>query len=79
MKQRYTQSEAHEIRSLLREKTRAGRDRQKSIRARLREIGFDISLYSLSSEAFRVADFDELVDSGQLEICSDISTDGRGG
>jgi hypothetical protein len=36
-------------------------------------------LYSLSSEAFRVADFDQLVDSGQLEICSDISTDGGGG
>jgi hypothetical protein len=50
------------------EKQHANRDRQKVIRSKLRAIGFDISLYAMTYEAFTTADLDRLIEERHLEV-----------
>lgn len=68
MKNRFTSDEIKTIRSLVREKQHASRDRQKVIRSKLRAIGFDISLYAMTYEAFTAADLDRLIEERHLEV-----------
>ena len=67
-RRQFTLEEAEQIRNLLREKTRADRDQQKRIRGKLRKIGFYITDFDNSSEAFTEADFNELVEIGTISI-----------
>lgn len=64
-KDRFTQFEAEQIRVLLRLKTAASSTKQKSIRAKLRTVGFFISDYS---DVATPADFDRLVRVGVIKI-----------
>ena len=57
----FGKSEAEEIRSLLRQKQTADRNRQRRLRGRLRKIGFCISDFSDDFARLTVADFDVLV------------------
>lgn len=65
-KAQFTSKEANAIRDLLYEKARADRDRQKSIRGKLRRIGFYIS--DFGGPDFTAADFTDLVKSGRIKI-----------
>ena len=68
MKRQFSTSEISTIRSLVREKSHAGRDRQKAIRAQLRAIGFDISSYALTYQAFTTVDLDRLIEAGTIKV-----------
>jgi hypothetical protein len=52
----FTRDETEQLRSLLRELRRADRDRQKTIRARMRRMGFYIT------------DLDELISRGTIKV-----------
>jgi hypothetical protein len=62
----FSEAEIDEIRSALKELRRADPTKQKSIRDRLRRIGFYITDYSHSAEGFTVSDFDEMLDRGTI-------------
>ena len=64
----FKHAEQDEIRRLLRELRRADRDRQKTIRAKIRRIGFNISDVSHDADGFTESDFDELVRRGTITI-----------
>lgn len=64
----FTSDEIAEIRRLLVELRRADRDQQKTIRARIRRIGFFISDVSHDAAAFTASDFDALVRRGTITI-----------
>lgn len=70
----FTREEADQIRGLLREVRRADRSRQKSLRAKLRRIGFYISDYSRDQAGFSASDFDGLVQRGTVTIGSASSS-----
>jgi len=63
----FSTGEAEELRRLIREKQTADRDRQKSLRARIRRIGFRIADYEVFG-GFTVSDFDDLVQRGAVTI-----------
>ena len=57
----FTSGQIGEIRRLLVELRRSDRDRQKSLRAKLRRLGFHISDVSHGNDGFTVSDFDALL------------------
>lgn len=61
-------SQSDEIRDLLSAKGRAGRSEQKTIRRKLRDIGFRITDFDRSYRGFTVADFDRMVGAGRIVI-----------
>lgn len=63
----FTPSEIERIRRLVREKQTADRDRQKSIRARLRSMGFRISDFA-DFLGFDESDLDDLIARGTITI-----------
>ncbi len=65
---RFTKAEAEQIRQLLGSMSLAGTGRQKSVRQKLRAIGFYITDYEDAHRGFSVADFDQLVTSGRVAI-----------
>ena len=64
----FTCSEIAELRRLIREKQTADRDRQKSLRARMRRMGFYITDVASDYSGFVVSDLDDLIARGVLEI-----------
>lgn len=66
----FSTDEAEELRRLIREKQTADGSRQKSLRARIRRIGFRISEYEVYG-GFTVSDFDDLVHRGVVTISDD--------
>jgi hypothetical protein len=64
----FTRAERDRIRQLLSEKLASDRDGQKKVRAALRAMGFRISDWSSSSEAFTAADFDALIAAGRITL-----------
>jgi hypothetical protein len=69
---RYSPSEAEEIKRLLKERLVADRDTQKRLRSQLRqELGFFISDFPVGVGLLSPADFDELVRSGRIIIEGD--------
>lgn len=62
----FTDIEIDEIRMGLRELRRADPSRQKTIRSRLRRIGFYITDYSYDGNGFTVSDFDEMLRRGTI-------------
>lgn len=67
-KKKFSNQEANRIRELLEKKGRATRTEQKSIRAALRRMGFNISCFRQSGTAFDHLDFDSLVRNGSIKI-----------
>lgn len=64
----FTKDEISEIRSLLRELRRADASRQKTIRARMRRIGFYITDFSHDADGFTVSDLDEMISRGTIKV-----------
>ncbi len=62
----FTDEEIDEIRDALRELRRVDSGRQKTIRGRLRRIGFYITDYSHDANGFTVSDFDEMLSRGTI-------------
>jgi hypothetical protein len=62
----FTDHEIDEIRGALRELRRVDSSRQKTIRSRLRRIGFYITDYSHDADGFTVSDFDEMLSRGTI-------------
>jgi hypothetical protein len=60
----FTRAELDELRLLIREKQTADPSQQKTLRARMRRIGFYISDYASDSGGFVVSDLDELIRRG---------------
>lgn len=68
MKRQFTTHEIATIRSLIREKSHASRDRQKAIRAQMRALGFEISSFAMTYEAFTIADLDRLIGEHTIQV-----------
>lgn len=64
----FTKTEIDELRSLLRDLRRADRSRQKTIRARMRRMGFYITDFSHDADGFTVSDLDEMVARGTITV-----------
>jgi hypothetical protein len=69
----FTAEEIDEIRGALRELRRAYPSRQKTIRSRLRRVGFYITDYSHDTDGFTVSDFDEMLSRGTIRRQNDAS------
>ncbi len=65
---RFTQSEIDELRVLLGELRRAEPTRQKTIRSKMRRIGFYITDVSHDGDGFTLSDFDTLIRRGTITI-----------
>jgi hypothetical protein len=70
----FTPSELDQIRGLVRERQVADRDRQKSIRARLRAMGFRISDFA-DYPGFVESDLDDLIARGAITVMTEESGD----
>ena len=66
----FTHSQALRIKDLLCKKMRANREEQKTIRQRIRDIGFFISDFDRTYSGFGVDDFERLVADGEVSITS---------
>ena len=64
----FTRDEIDQLRSLLRELRRADPGRQKTIRGRMRRLGFYITDFSHDADGFTAADLDELLLRGTITI-----------
>jgi hypothetical protein len=64
----FSASEASQIKELLRQKANVGREAQKPIRRRMRELHFYITDFDQSYSGFTVADFDRLVKDKRITI-----------
>ena len=64
----FTTSQVHSIKKLIAEKVVATPDKQKGIRAKIRNIGFRYSDFSSKKDGYTVADFEALIRSGQIKI-----------
>lgn len=67
----FTNTEIQNIKELISKKVEATKEEQKSIRAKIRKIGFYYTDFSLSKHGYTVADFDSLICSGQIKINND--------
>lgn len=64
----FTSLQVQTIKKLIAEKVIATPDKQKSIRCKIRKIGFHYSDFSSKKEGYTVADFEALIKSGQIKI-----------
>ncbi|MBP5340206.1 MAG: hypothetical protein J6W75_13540 [Bacteroidaceae bacterium] len=64
----FTSAEADLLRSLIRQKCDADRSSQKSIRNKMRNIGFFISDFTTNQSVFTVEDFEALIRDKQITI-----------
>ena len=65
---RFTQSEIDQLRALLSELRRAEPTRQKTIRSKMRRIGFYITDVSHDGDGFTLSEFDALIRRGAITI-----------
>lgn len=69
IKNTYTQDEAEKIRALIKEKQSADTNKQKSIRNKIRNIGFYFEdFYTKGRDIYDVKCFDDLIESGKILI-----------
>jgi hypothetical protein len=64
----FTRDEIEQLRSSLRELRRADRNRQKTIRARMRRMGFYITDFSHDADGFTASDLDDLISRGTIKV-----------
>lgn len=69
----FTAAEIEELRRLVREKQTADRSRQKTLRARMRAIGFYISDFAADPGGFVVSDLDGLIGRGAITVIEDAA------
>jgi hypothetical protein len=67
----FTQAEIDELRQLLGELRRAEPTRQKTIRSKMRRIGFYITDVSHDGEGFTLSEFDALIRRGTITVRAD--------
>ncbi len=67
----FSSAEAEALKSLIRQKCDADRDTQKSIRNKMRNIGFYISDFTTNLNGFTVEDFEALINDQQIMIDGD--------
>lgn len=65
---RFTIEQIDAIKKLIADKVRATPDKQKSIRAKIRNLGFYFSDFSSMKDGYTVADFENLIQSGQIIV-----------
>lgn len=68
----FTASEINELRLLISKRTKAERSAQKSIRAKMRKIGFYGSDFGITD--LQLSDFERLVSSGLVKTSNQVST-----
>jgi hypothetical protein len=64
----FSREEIDELRKRLRELRRAERDRQKTVRASMRRMGFYITDYATDAQGFTVSDLDDLIRRGVIQV-----------
>lgn len=64
----FSAREIRDIRASLVALRKADRDRQRSIRASMRRLGFYITDFSADQRGFTASDLDELVDRGTIRV-----------
>ena len=64
----FTSAEAEALRSLIRQKCDADNNTQKSIRNKMRKIGFHISDFTTKKSGFTVEDFETLINDNIITI-----------
>lgn len=64
----FTSAEAETIRALIRQKCNADRSTQKSVRDKMRNLGFYISDFTSNLDGFTVEDFEALIKDKQIMI-----------
>lgn len=64
----FTSLQIQTIKKLIAEKVVATPDKQKGIRGKIRNIGFNYSDFSSKKDGYTVADFEALIRSGQIKI-----------
>lgn len=69
----FTAAEIDELRRLVREKQTADSSRQKTLRARMRTIGFYVSDFTADPGGFVVSDLDALISRGTIAVSDDAS------
>lgn len=67
-KSQFFMTEITEIKKLIRQKEVASTSEQKSIRAKIRKLGFYYSNYSSKKENYNLNDFEEIVKNGSIKI-----------
>lgn len=70
----FTRAEIAVLLQLIRDKQTADRSRQKTLRARMRRIGFFIGDFSDDSDGFVEADFNELLHRGVIAVIDDSAS-----
>ena len=64
----FTTTQVEAIKKLIAEKGKATPDKQKGIRGKIRNLGFHFSDFSSKKDGFTVADFENLIRSGQIKV-----------
>jgi hypothetical protein len=64
----FTHEEISRIRQLLQDKQGSPRDRQKVLRAQLRLLGFYITDFGWSGDAFSTEDLDQLIRANRIRV-----------
>lgn len=75
-KREFTKSEIEELKSLISQKVKSDRIKQKSLRNRMRNIGFYISDFTEKKD-FNIDDFNNLIHSGQIVVLDGNTHDKR--
>ena len=70
-KNTFTTLEVQKIKTLIKEKVTATSNEQKSIREKIRKIGFYYSDFSSNKNGYTVADFENLISSEKIVISDD--------
>ena len=64
----FTTSQIDDIKKLIADKVKATPDKQKGIRGKIRNLGFHYSDFSSKKDGYTVADFENLIRSGQIKV-----------
>lgn len=64
----FTTSQIDAIKKLITDKVNATPDKQKGIRGKIRNLGFHYSDFSSKKDGYTVADFENLIRSGQIKV-----------
>ena len=67
-KSTFTKTESDVIEKLINDKLNSNSDKQKSIRNKIRKIGFYYSDFSASKHGYTVKDYKDLINTGQVVI-----------
>lgn len=72
-KNQFSKSEFNQLKTLIKEKQTANKTEQKSIRNRIRKIGFYFSDFSNKKKGYDISDIEQLVKTGEIKILEIIN------